>query len=398
MLYRIRCSESTLTSLRYRASCMVVSLFFVTATYLAAILKICENRINNLLNSMKAISLFTGAGGMDVGFQQAGFNIIWANELMPHASATYALNHPKTPIQCGDLRQFMRELPKEDDIFCVFGGPPCQGFSVAGKMDLDDERSQLVFSFMDVVEKVNPKVFVMENVKALGSLAKFSHIREKLLRQAANLGYDAEFHILNAKDFGVPQTRERMFFIGIKRDAGFIFDPIYLEQYKQLAPTVKTILEQLGPAGTEINPLTCKAKITLAGNPIMRNSPYAGMIFNGMGRPLRINGISNTLPASMGGNKTPIIDESYVFSGHPSWIEWYHSHLLAGNKPLSAGDVPSTLRRLTVKEAATLQSFPLNYQFSGPISSQYTQIGNAVPCLLAKAIGASIMDVFKHSK
>lgn len=340
---------------------------------------------------MKAISLFTGAGGMDVGFQRAGFDVVWANELMPHAAATYAQNHADGVMHCGDLNTRIDELPK-GDIFCVFGGPPCQGFSVAGKMDLQDERSQLVYSFMDVIERVLPTVFVMENVKALASLSKFEHVREELMRRSQKLGYEGKFHLLNAKDFGVPQARERVFFVGFQKASGVRFDAGYFERHKCSPPSVRDILTRMGPAGTAENPLTCKAKITIAERPVMRKSPYAGMMFNGLGRPLNTDGVSCTLPASMGGNKTPIIDEAHVFANEPSWIEWYHARLRNGEPPLGKNDVPSSLRRLTLREAAAMQTFPEDYRFAGPISSQYTQIGNAVPCRLAYAVAAAVMD------
>lgn len=332
---------------------------------------------------------------MDVGFQRAGFDIVWANELMPHAAATYAQNHADGVMNCGDLNTLIEKLPKED-IFCVFGGPPCQGFSVAGKMDLEDERSQLVYAFMDAVEQVLPPVFVMENVKALASLSKFAHVREELMRRAQKLGYEGKFHLLNAKDFGVPQARERVFFIGFKKASGMRFDAGYFERHKCAPPSVRDILIKIGPAGTPDNPLTCKAKITLAARPILRKSPYAGMMFNGLGRPMNIDGVSCTLPASMGGNKTPIVDEAHVFSNEPSWIEWYHARLRNGEPPLGMNDAPSTLRRLTLREAAAMQTFPENYKFAGPTSSQYTQIGNAVPCQLAYAVAASVMDVVNN--
>lgn len=357
---------------------------------------ICENRISYTCEkSMKSVSLFTGAGGMDVGFQQAGFQVVWANELMPHAAATYVGNHPNGVMHQGNLKNLMSLLPKKDDIGCVFGGPPCQGFSVAGKMDLEDERSQLVYSFMDVVERLTPKVFVLENVKALAKLSKFSHIREELVRRAAQMGYEAQFYLLNAKDFGVPQSRERVFFIGFKHRSGVIFDHRRFDKYKKQPPSVRSILNSIGPAGTEQNPLTCKARITLAERPVMRKSPYAGMIFNGLGRPLNTDGVSCTLPASMGGNKTPIVDEAHVFEGKPSWVEWYHDRLSKKGGVLETKDAPSGLRRITLKEAAALQTFPSEYKFAGPISSQYTQIGNAVPCKLAYAVAAAVLDALR---
>lgn len=359
---------------------------------------LCENRICFLLIAkMKAVSLFTGAGGMDVGFQQAGFEVVWANELMPHAAATYSSNHPNAALHCGNLVGLMDKLPPKDDIFCVFGGPPCQGFSVAGKMDLADERSQLVFSFMDVVQQLSPEVFVMENVKALAKLSKFEHVREELVQRAIEMGYEAKFYLLNARDFGVPQSRERVFFIGFKRTSGIIFDPRRFDKYKRPPPSVRAILSRIGPAGTEQNPLTCKARITLAANPVLRKSPYAGMLFNGLGRPMNIDGVSCTLPASMGGNKTPIVDEAHVFDGKPSWVEWYHNMLRQGACALDLKDAPNNLRRLTLREAAALQTFPSDYIFAGPTSSQYTQLGNAVPCQLAYAVAAAIVDAAKVS-
>jgi DNA (cytosine-5)-methyltransferase 1 len=329
---------------------------------------------------------------MDVGFQQAGFDIIWANELMPHAAATYANNHAKGVMHAGNLMDVLETLPPPENVFCVLGGPPCQGFSVAGKMDLADERSQLVFSYMDVVKRLLPKVFVMENVKALASLSKFANVREELQRRAVRLGYDAQFHLLNAKDFGVPQSRERVFFIGFRKELQIRFDQRYFDPYRKEAPTVRAILNHLGPAGTEKNPLTCKAKITLAARPVMRKSPYAGMMFNGLGRPINTDGVSCTLPASMGGNKTPVVDEAHVFGGEPSWIDWYHARLMRGEPPLGMNDTPSSLRRLTLKEAVILQTFPADYEFAGPNSSQYTQIGNAVPCGLAFAVASAVLD------
>ncbi len=339
-----------------------------------------------------AVSLFSGAGGMDVGFESAGIEVVWANELMPHAAATYTANHRDGVMHCGPIGEFINQLPAPGSVFCVFGGPPCQGFSVAGKMDPSDERSQLVFAFFDAVKLVQPQVFVMENVKALATLSKFANVREELFRRARSLGYDAGMHVLNAKDFGVPQSRERVFFIGFKTDRNVRFTSASFDAYKQSPPSVGDILRAIGPAGTDNNPLTCKARITLAERPVMRRSPYAGMMFNGLGRPLNTDGVSCTLPASMGGNKTPVIDEAHLFNGEASWIEWYHSRLSNGEPPLGMNDAPDSLRRLTIKESIALQTFPSDYKFCGPISSQYTQIGNAVPCKLAYAVARAIID------
>lgn len=353
------------------------------------------------MKKRKAISLFTGAGGMDVGFSRAGFDVVWANEIKPDACETYRLNHIGT-IECGDIRNYIDKLDPFKNIDLVFGGPPCQGFSVAGKMDPNDERSKLVFSFMDVVKKVQPKVFVLENVKALAILDKWKPVRDELFNKAHSLGYDfTELVLLNATDYGVPQKRERMFFIGIKNAASMAKSMIgfsqYLKKYQKKASPVGDIFKELGPVGTSRNHRACRAKITLAREPILRKSAYAGMIFNGAGRPIDADGYSNTLPASMGGNRTPIIDENQIFNGGESWIENYHGKLWNGEKPIDEAP-PQYLRRITVDEAARIQTFPENYKFAGRQNAIYAQIGNAVPCDLAYVVAAALQDLLNSEK
>jgi len=338
---------------------------------------------------MKAISLFSGAGGMDVGFRNAGFQIISANELDKHACDTFRANHPDTELFEGDIEALKDEFSKFSGVDVVFGGPPCQGFSVAGKMDPDDARSKLIFSFCSIVEKVQPKSFVMENVKSLGSLAKFENVRAALISRFQKAGYSVTIHILNAKEFGVPQSRERVFFIGVKDGLSPIFTSSF-ERHKKLAPTLREILIPLGKPGVNGNDRVCNAKITLAAKPVLRKSPYAGMLFNGQGRPLNPDGWASTLPASMGGNRTPIIDDNHLHHGANSWVEEYHRHLMAGGKPQGMHDAPSYLRRLTINEAALLQSFPTNYVFCGPSSKVFSQIGNAVPFGLAYTVAKCV--------
>lgn len=347
--------------------------------------------------SYTAVSLFTGAGGMDVGFSAAGFNIVCANELDDHASETYRMNHMNCPIIVGDIDACMESFDSYKGVDVVFGGPPCQGFSVAGKMDLHDPRSRLIFSFADVVERLSPMAFVMENVRALGELSKFSDVRKELYNKFHKLGYSVTMSVLNAKDFGVPQSRERVFFVGTKKPLRNLCASDYTP-FKKKAISLRDAIVHLGPAGSEANARVCKAKVTIAAKPVLRKSPYAGMLFNGQGRPLNPDAWSSTLPASMGGNRTPIIDEDHLYSGGESWVEKYHSHLLAGGKPYDINDVPPQLRRLTVDEAIILQSFPHNYKFAGSQSKVFSQIGNAVPCDLAKAVASALMRVFNDDE
>lgn len=341
---------------------------------------------------MKVVSLYSGAGGLDIGFKRAGFDIIWANDFDKNACASYAKNIGDH-IRCGDINQYFDELSQLENVDLVIGGPPCQGFSVAGKMDPNDPRSEHVWTFTKIVDKLNPKAFVMENVKALGQLQKWEPLRIELLKTFRDLGYSVNFVVLNATEFDVPQARERVFFIGFKNNSKLIPDlQKMLEPFKKKAPTVRQALSVLDKAGTGNNKSVCKAKITLTPNPVMRKSPFAGMLFNGLGRPVKIDGYCATLPASMGGNKTPIIDEEELYDNSESWVQNYHSNLMKGANPMDYQEAPSRLRRLTVEEAALLQTFPIDYQFCGSQSSKFKQIGNAVPCNLGYKVARMVMD------
>lgn len=343
--------------------------------------------------NLTGVSLFTGAGGMDIGFSQAGIKTIVACEMDASAFKTYKQNHFNLDYLEGDINDYLNDFKKYENTDIVFGGPPCQGFSVAGKMDINDPRSQLIFSFAKVVENVKPRAFVMENVKSLGKLKKFTEIRNKLLSQFYILGYNCHIVFLNAKDFGVPQSRERVFFIGIKKGEGYFHDSLF-DKYKLNAPTLREAILHLGPAGSINNSQVCNAKITIAKNPILRKSPYAGMLFNGQGRPINPDGWSSTLPASMGGNRTPIIDEKHLYTNTSSWIEKLHKNFLNEETPIY--ETPNYLRRLTIDEAAAIQTFPADYKFSGSQSKIYNQIGNAVPAKLAFAVASVVKDILNN--
>lgn len=353
-----------------------------------------DSKCSEERRGLRGVSLFAGAGGMDVGFESAGVSVVKANEIAPAACDTYRANHPNTTLLQGDVNEFIDSF-NEGDGDIVFGGPPCQGFSVAGKMNPEDERSQLIWSFLNVVERVKPRVFVMENVKALAALERWQGVRERYLARAAELGYDCHFFILNAAEFGVSQKRERVFFIGSKTPYKREDLLAELEKEKKEPMTLRELFLSLPPIGAEGNEDTCKAKITIAANPVMRRSPYAGMIFNGMGRPLNLNSVSSTLPASMGGNKTPIIDEEMLRNDDATdWVKEYHSKLWEKEIEPVFGNAPPRLRRISLTEAAAIQSFPRDYQWYGQKSAIYTQIGNAVPCKLAESVTKAVIRFF----
>lgn len=350
----------------------------------------------NKTNKVRTISLFSGAGGLDIGAIRAGAHIIFANDMMKEACMSYRTNIGDHIVQ-GDINSLIEELAGYEDVDLVIGGPPCQGFSVAGKMDLDDPRSKLIWSYANVIEKVRPRAFIMENVKALGEIDKWKEIRTSLLQRFRKLGYSVNFIILNAKDFNVPQSRERVFFVGFNGDSSLIPDlESMIAPYRKAGPTVREALSVLDRAGTGNNMGLCNAKITLAENPVLRKSPYAGMLFNGLGRPTKIEGYSATLPASMGGNKTPIIDERELYEHATPWIVEYHKQVSEDPSSAEFKPAPEFLRRLTVEEAAVIQTFPRDYEFCGSQSSKFTQIGNAVPCNLGNAVANMVISILNH--
>ena len=344
-----------------------------------------------------AVSLFTGAGGLDIGFEKAGFRTVWANDLNADACATFESNNGPNIIHCGELQSYLEQLHHLSSPDVLIGGPPCQGFSVAGYMDVNDPRSELVFTYMKALRILKPKAFVLENVKALAKLEKFRPIRERLIREAQAAGYDVKLIVVKASDYGVSQARERMLIVGfLDRSAEDFL--CHLSMQKQVAPKLKEAIAHLGRAGSDANSRVCKAKITIAARPVLRSSPYAGMLFNGQGRPLDPDGYASTLPASMGGNRTPIIDEEHFYGDGMAWVESYHRHLRKGGEAFTDKKVPSRLRRLTIDEAAAIQTFPSNYKFVGKNSSVYAQIGNAVPSELARRLGNAVRATIEGSE
>lgn len=329
-----------------------------------------------------AVSLYSGAGGLDLGFARAGFDVEWAIDSDAFAVDTYNANLKSRAI-CGDVLRIAPPSDLRPDI--LFGGPPCQGFSVIGRMDPSDPRSMHVEHFLDVVEETEPRAFVMENVKALAVAHRWGHVRERLERRAEALGYNHKLFILNAADYGVPQTRERMFLVGLK-------DAVPLRPRPTSAgdpPTVGEALRRLPRVGESGNDGVCAARVIPARVPVMRPTAYRGsLMFNGSGRPLKLDGPAKTLPASMGGNATPIIDQEQLEHGADPWVVWYHERLRKGGRPLRRA--PRRMRRITVQEAAALQTFPLGWEFAGPQVAQFRQVGNAVPPRLGCAVARSV--------
>jgi DNA (cytosine-5)-methyltransferase 1 len=254
-------------------------------------------------------------------------------------------------------------------------------------MDPDDPRSQHVHHFMDVVERLEPRAFCMENVKALARAERWSSVRDALMQRGRELEYSVELIVLSAADYGVPQSRERMFLIGMQ--GGTPLCPV--PTTKGSPRTVRDAFSSLPTFGEPGNAQGSTAKVVPATKPVMRPSPHNGsLLFNGSGRPLQLDAPAKTLPASMGGNATPIIDQAELSENAEPWVVGYHARLREGKAPERMA--PSRMRRITVEEAAALQSFPSDWEWKGPRGGMYRQVGNAVPPLLAECVATSIRD------
>ena len=335
--------------------------------------------------SPTVISLYSGAGGLDLGFVDAGFEVLWANDADPFAVRTYNANVGEHAV-CGDVLSVLMPNVSPD---VVIGGPPCQGFSVIGRMRSDDPRSQHVFHFLDVVEQLRPRAFVMENVKALGANPRWEPLRRELRDRAEAMGYATELMVLNASHYGVPQARERMFLVGV---AGGCPLEVPLPTTAKRPPAVRDALRSLPRFGEPGNDTVTGARVVPSREPVMRPTAHRGsLLFNGSGRPVDLDRPAKTLPASMGGNATPIVDQEELDHGTEPWVVSYHRHLVEGGAPFD--QAPDRLRRLTVEECAVLQSFPVGFRFQGPRVAQYRQVGNAVPPRVAYAVASALYAV-----
>jgi DNA (cytosine-5)-methyltransferase 1 len=336
------------------------------------------------------LSLFSGAGGLDLGFARAGFTVVWANDIDAYACETYRRNLGPH-VHHGDVRAVdVSRLPLGD---VVIGGPPCQGLSVGGEQRPGDPRNDLLWEFVRVVGATQPRGFAMENVPSLAgltraSLARWGPLRDRLLRALAGLGYAVRVFLLDASNFGTAQRRRRAFFVGTAHGLPPVLGVPPPPGVAGRLVTAGEALRSLPPPGPG-NEGPCPARITLARNPQKRRSAYAGMLLNGAGRPIDLSRPAPTVCASSGGNKTLVIDESELRHGAAPWAPGYHAHLEAGGEPLA--EAPARLRRLTLTEAALLQGFPAGYVFAGPPASRWRQIGNAVPPPLAEAVARALL-------
>lgn len=383
----------------------------------------CRENANRA--SLQMVDLFCGAGGLSLGFTQEGFMTALANDIEPCCVDTYAHNHPETPrdhIVLGDIREVIDHLEglldgKSIDI--VVGGPPCQGFSMANRQRLiDDPRNHLYKSFVEVVSRVQPRFFVMENVKGMLSVA------EQVKEDFRNIGYSVECHILNAKDFGVPQNRERLIYIGnrIGIDNEAIFSEIFALSKSINAHVLEDALYALRPLeasrkknstdeGSESSGYVIESNKMADTNDYIQyinQSRKIPLVFNHKARynndrDIEIFGrldqgdksddpkIADIMPYA---RRNDIFKDKYFKLENNNVCKTITAHM---KFDCNMYIHPTQARGLTPREAARVQSYPDDYFFRGAYTKTYMQIGNSVPPLLGRAI-AQILKKYVESE
>ncbi|WP_242203250.1 DNA cytosine methyltransferase [Aestuariivivens insulae] len=331
---------------------------------------------------MKIVSFFAGAGGLDLGFQKAGFDVIWANEYDKEIWETYEKNHPSTTLD----RRSIVDIPANQVPECdgIIGGPPCQSWSEAGSLrGINDKRGQLFFDFIRILEAKQPKFFLAENVSGM-LLGRHSEALKNIkeLFKNAGIGYELSFKMLNASDFEVPQDRKRVFFVGIRKDLDFKFQfPKPLKEKITLEQAISDLKDSVVPAkeGNKTNKENCKVS-----NHEYMIGGFSSM-FMSRNRVRSWDEQSFTIQA--GGRHAPLHPQAPKMN----FIEQNVREFVKGKEHL--------YRRLSVRECARIQTFPDNFDFQyDNISAGYKMIGNAVPVNLAKHMALSIKSQIESVK
>jgi DNA (cytosine-5)-methyltransferase 1 len=377
---------------------------------------------------LNTIDLFAGAGGMSLGLEMSGFNVKAAIESVPRAAQTHQQNFRDCQMISGDIQDFSAQLFAEaaqiepGQIDLVAGGPPCQTFSTIGRAKIRsikteigekaDPRNYLFSNFFDYVSYFQPRVFLMENVPAIRSKYK-GQLFSRILEIIDKLDYEVHISTLNAADFGVPQTRKRLFIVGTKKGLNFTF-PKPSHQNPDLKggetrfndmPLYSTVSDALGdlpvifdgcrehrlPYRTDAfsnYQKQLRSKNGLVGNNTCRMSnDRAKAVFRHMKQGDKYMDLNPEVRRILPFREDIFHDRlKRLRSDKPSWTVLAHIGM-DGYMYIH----PTETRTLSVREAARIQSFSDDFEFIGNMREQYIQVGNAVPPLLAKALGASIM-------
>lgn len=346
------------------------------------------------------LDLFCGCGGLSKGFEMAGYDIVLGVDLNEPALKTYKHNHPESKAFCGDLSA-ADTFDKIDDLLgnkkidVIIGGPPCQGFSLTGPRQFDDERNKLYLAMIETVRRYRPKAFLIENVPGMATLYK-GEVRDEIVRRFTEIGYTVSYQILCSADYGVPQIRKRLVFVGLLNGKEkFQFPEPYLtpDNYITCEQAISDLPSLEHTLGGEIleyerDPITDYQKQMRGNCNILHNH-------KAIDHKQFVKDTIALVPD--GGNYKDLpkgVGESRIF--HMAWTRY------RSDKPSRTIDTGHRNnfhykwnRCPTVRESARLQSFPDDFVFIGTKTQQDLQVGNAVPCLMAKAVGIQLLKYLK---
>lgn len=347
------------------------------------------------MSTLNVLDLFCGAGGLSYGFESAGFDILVGIDNDAKALETFELNHKGSKSICGDITQItydehIKPLLGGKQIDVIIGGPPCQGMSLSGPRKFDDPRNKLYLSYIRLVKEIQPKVFVIENVPGLVGLFG-GQIKDSIIEKFTEMGYHIEYKILCSADYGVPQSRKRVVFVGTK---------VGSFEYPAINPNVVTCSMALSdlPAlenelGEEVSEYAMPPQNYY--QQLMRKR--SDMVLNHVAASHsdKVKKIISLVPD--GGNYKNLPEEYRESRNfHVAWTRF------ASNKPAPTIDTGHRHhfhykynRVPTVRECARLQSFPDNFKFLGNKTQQFRQVGNAVPPLMAQAIAEQVKKMLE---
>ena len=327
---------------------------------------------------MKEVSLFAGCGGLDFGFEQAGFDVIRANEFDPSIHETYRLNHPHTILNTSDIRTLQgADVPNCDGII---GGPPCQVWSEGGKQKgLEDPRGRLFLDYIRIVSEKRPKFFVIENVRGILEEQNKKSL-DMFLTQLSDCGYKVKYELLNAADYKIPQDRFRVFFVGIRNN---IQSEYHFPEATTITPI--TLRQAIGDI-TEIPRPYFNNVVEDISTQRFNHDVYAGPYdskYMSRNRVRSWNEVSFTIQAQA--KNTP---------QHPQAPKMQY---VSASERVFAKGYEYLYRRLSVRECARIQTFPDNFKFLYTnLEDGYKMVGNAVPPRLAYNIAKEISNTFSE--
>lgn len=373
-------------------------------------------------NALTYADFFCGAGGLSWGFYRAGYKMSLANDIQECCVDTISFNHPEVPekhIIAGDINDVLNkieELSRYRTVDVVAGGPPCQGFSMANRQRIiDDPRNHLYKSFVHAISILQPKFFVMENVRGM------LNVRQQIVQDFNNIGYSATAYILNAKDFGVPQNRERVIFIGNRLgiDNETVFKRVFEMASRTISVVLKDAIENMPKLKAKGIPNSTEKEDELSGYTFntynMTTNQYINCINEGRKQILLLNHKARynnerdieIFTRLMPGNNSadPKIADIMPYKRREKIFKDKYFKL-EPNKPCKTITAhmkfdcnmyihPSQARGLTPREAARIQSFPDDYFFRGSYTKTYMQVGNSVPPLLGEIIARAVKEAIE---